>query len=620
MIKILIYRLIANYRLWRKYPRGAIKQYQEIVGLKPNSYKHRFRLAELLYIDHEYSESLKVLNKLNIEDKLEASVLKVKNYIKLEMYSEADLDIRSLKERNDLNYDASRIIGNFYMSRDDMKSASIWYEKALKKSQTQNQRVNSLHTLGYIEEELKDNVKADLHYRELLGVTQNKNVLDLGVGYLHEKRGWLESAKAAYNKQLKIDNLNANLHFRLGFVYRKLKDEDRAVESFSNFVKHDSKTSHELDNKLIVFDAFMGKKYADSPKEMFEYMLKDKEYADYKFVWILGGSVRKFWWMMINPRIKLVPYGSKEYFRVYAKAKYWVTNSRLQLLKKSHPDQVYIQCWHGTPLKRLGFDVVRRGIEGSKYTGEQISKQYADEAKKLDYFISPSRYASECFTSAFALDKYEKKSAIVEEGYPRNDPLINHTDKQIANLRKKYDIPSGKKVLLYAPTWRDDSREGGRYVYRSVTDFDYLRKNLSDEWVILFRPHYFIANAFNFSKYKGFIYDASEVEDVNELYIISDVLMTDYSSVFFDYSNLKRPMIFYMYDLEHYAKDLRGFYIDLKELPGDIVKKEDEIIGILNNLDGYSNKHQKLYDAFNSKFNYLDDGNVAKRVVKKTIR
>src|SRR5690606_15469637 len=144
-----------------------------------------------------------------------------------------------------------------------------------------------------------------------------------------------------------------------------------------------------------------------------------------------------------------------------------------------------------------------------------------------------------------------------------------------------------------------------------VTDFDYLRKELSDEWVILFRPHYFIANAFDFRKYKGFIHDVSEVEDINELYLISDVLMTDYSSVFFDYANLKRPMIFYMYDLEHYAKDLRGFYFDLKELPGDIVKSEKEIVGILNDLGGYQNKYRGQYEMFSDKFNYLDDGRAA---------
>ena len=110
--------------------------------------------------------------------------------------------------------------------------------------------------------------------------------------------------------------------------------------------------------------------------------------------------------------------------------------------------------------------------------------------------------------------------------------------------------------------------------------------------MILFRAHYFIANSFDFEKYGDFIYDVSKIDDINELYIISDILITDYSSVFFDYANLKRPIIFYMYDLDHYEKELRGFYVDLEELPGDIVKRKD-IVDILNNIKGYKAKYKE---------------------------
>ncbi len=135
--------------------------------------------------------------------------------------------------------------------------------------------------------------------------------------------------------------------------------------------------------------------------------------------------------------------------------------------------------------------------------------------------------------------------------------------------------------------------------------------------MILFRAHYFIANSFDFEKYGDFIYDVSKIDDINELYIISDILITDYSSVFFDYANLKRPIIFYMYDLDHYEKELRGFYVDLEELPGDIVKKEKDIVDILNNIKGYKAKYKEKYKKFNQKFNYLDDGKAAKRVINQ---
>jgi len=614
-MRVAIYKLLAKYRLWRKYPRGAVIQYQRIVSIKPESRDYRYRLAELQYQDHQYDASLKTLNQL--KDSRATSTLRVKNLIKLEEYEEADKIIKGLLDQGNLNYDALKLLGDFEIIQDNLKKAGQRYDELLRIADTNQQKTDSLHVLGYINEALHKDKKAREYYNELMKITDDKKVLRLGVGYLHQKRGWYEAARVAYEQYLKNDDKNADIYYELGRVYRHLKNEDAAVDAFANFVKYDptlTKEGHRLDRKQVVFDAFMGKKYADSPKEIFEYMLHDKKYKDYTFVWILGKSVRKFWRFYLNPRVKIVPYGTKEYFRSYARAKYWVTNSRLQLIQKTHSEQVYLQCWHGTPLKRLGHDILTEGSGENKYTNDEISKQYDDETKKLDYFVSPSQFASNCFRSAFALDKFGKTNAIIEEGYPRNDPLVNTTDRDIQRLRKKYQIPRGKKTILYAPTWRDDSREDGRYVYKPVTDFDYLRDKLSDEWVILFRPHYFIANTFNFRKYEGFIYDVSDIEDINELYLISDVLMTDYSSVFFDYANLKRSMIFYMYDLEHYAKDLRGFYLDLKTLPGDIVKTEKEIVGILKDTLKYEEKHQKQYQAFHDKFNYLDDGEATKRV------
>ena len=149
-------------------------------------------------------------------------------------------------------------------------------------------------------------------------------------------------------------------------------------------------------------------------------------------------------------------------------------------------------------------------------------------------------------------------------------------------------------------------------------NFDKLKEELSEEYIILFRSHWLVANLFDFDKYKGFVYNVSDYDDIDELYIISDLLITDYSSVFFDYANLKRPIFFYMYDLEEYRDDIRGFYLDLKELPGPILKTEDELIKNIKNttIDFYNDK----YKAFNQKFNYLDDGKASKRVVEKILK
>ena len=143
-----------------------------------------------------------------------------------------------------------------------------------------------------------------------------------------------------------------------------------------------------------------------------------------------------------------------------------------------------------------------------------------------------------------------------------------------------------------------------------------MQKELSKEYVILFRTHYFVSNSFDFSKYENFIYDVSRYDDINELYIISDLLITDYSSVFFDFANLRRPMLFYMYDLDDYKNNLRDFYFDLNILPGPIVKQEDDLIKEIKNVYRYGKIYDKKYKKFNEKFNYLDDGKSSKRVVE----
>ena len=197
--------------------------------------------------------------------------------------------------------------------------------------------------------------------------------------------------------------------------------------------------------------------------------------------------------------------------------------------------------------------------------------------------------------------------------------MANYTQKDIEDIVSELQLPSDKKYILYAPTWRDNQHQAGiGYTYKTEVDFDKLKANLGDEFIILFRAHYLVANSFDFDKYKGFVYDVSKVNDINHLYVISDLLVTDYSSVFFDYANLKRPEIFYMYDLEAYGNEIRGFYIDLDELPGPIVQTEDELIKAIKNAEA-DRSYDEKYKAFNDKFNYLDDGKAAQRVTEAII-
>lgn len=372
-----------------------------------------------------------------------------------------------------------------------------------------------------------------------------------------------------------------------------------------------------VDEKSVVFIAFNGKSYTCTPKAVYEYMLSREEYKDYKFIWV-ANNPEEFEFLKSNSNTTVVKDRSAEYDRALAGSKYWICNYRIYDYISPKKNQVYVQCWHGTPLKRLGYDLADASSNAMN-SYEEICYKYRTDAERFKYILSPSAFASEKFATAWNLKKTNQMDKIVEVGYPRNDYLINHTEEDVKKIREELGVAPEKKILLYAPTWRDNQYSAGLgYTYSNTVDFDKMREKLGDEWVVLFRAHYLVANSFDFEKYAGFVYDVSSYGDINKLYVVADLLMTDYSSVFFDYANLKKPMIFYMYDLPLYANDLRGFYVDLNELPGPVIEDEDEMIQKVATVSEWFT-YDDCYKRFNDKFNYLDDGNAAARLVERVI-
>lgn len=376
--------------------------------------------------------------------------------------------------------------------------------------------------------------------------------------------------------------------------------------------------TYPVEPKMVVFEAFLGNSYACSPKALYERMLEDERYQDYKFFWIVH-NVNQFAFLKNNPRTVVVKKLSRRYYKCCARAKYWVNNATLNDALKPRKDQVVIQTWHGTPLKRLGCDI--ESGDDAQYTKEQNQKRYKDHMDKLTYFLSPSAFASEKFCSAFCMKEAGKEHIIRETGYPRNDFLYRYTPEDVEQIRNQLQIPQGKKVILYAPTWRDNqfgtyvknNKERTGYLYTMGLDLKKLVKDLGPEYVILVRVHVNVRDAQGIPDDPQ-ILDVTDVPDINELYVASDMQITDYSSTLFDYANLKRPMLFYMYDLEEYAGRLRGFYLDLEELPGPIIRKEEELADAVKDLAAHFSYDEK-YQAFNQKYNYLDGPDCSKRVL-----
>lgn len=243
-----------------------------------------------------------------------------------------------------------------------------------------------------------------------------------------------------------------------------------------------------VDPKVVLFVSFGGKSYSDNPRYLFEYMQQSKDFADYHFIWGLKKP---------DPveGAETVKFNSIRYFYWLSKAKYWVFNSKMAPYYYKKPGQVYLQTWHGTPLKHLGHDIEDNGSTyyRSKQSYSQMVRSYDNDRSHWDYLVSPNAFSTNAFASAFGISKDQ----ILELGYPRVDCLVNASNTTVADLKRKYGIPAGKKVVLYAPTWRDNSFGVSGYTLELQVDFYRWRSYLGDDYVVLFKPHYLICNHYH---------------------------------------------------------------------------------------------------------------------------
>jgi CDP-glycerol glycerophosphotransferase len=356
--------------------------------------------------------------------------------------------------------------------------------------------------------------------------------------------------------------------------------------------------------KLVIFESFAGKQYSCNPRAIYEYMRDNN--PEYTLLWSVD---KKHTASFDQHEVPYITRFSFQWFFKLGRAKYWIWNTRLPLELPKPKQTIYVQTWHGTPLKKIGLDIENVRIPGQ--TTKRYRAEVIRESRKWDYLISPNPYASEIFRTAFAFE-----GTMIESGYPRNDILFDPEKERIASgVRERLGIPTNKKVILYAPTWRDNEfHEPGKYKFDLKFDVNKMQRRFGDSAVLLVRMHYLVAEQFDF--HGDFVKDVSSYEDIRDLYLISDVLVTDYSSVFFDYANLYRPIIFFTYDLAEYRDRLRGFYFDIeKHPPGPLVKTSN---AFLEQLDAFLENPSAIEtnNSFFETFSMWEDGHAAKETVQ----
>jgi CDP-glycerol glycerophosphotransferase len=357
----------------------------------------------------------------------------------------------------------------------------------------------------------------------------------------------------------------------------------------------------------ILLLSFDGKSCTDNPLGIAEELRRRGDSRPQ--VW----AVRD-WSVPVPPGARSVLIGTAGYFAALGRSKYLIANDHLAQPYRRRPGQRYVQTWHGTPLKRLGYDIVKPSF----FSGSRYFDFMAADVARWSTFISPNPFSTPIFRQAFRYD-----GEVIETGYPRNDALLAATGvaddpaagARAAAIRGLLGIPGSRRIAMYVPTWRDNQHHGtSAYRLDFQLDLAAAASRLGEEYVLLVRGHHLMDGWVRASGAPGFAIDVTGYPDINDLLLITDVLITDYSSVMFDFAPTGRPMLFFTYDLDEYRDELRGFYFDFEaDAPGPLLATSEQVIDALGDLEQVASGYAAAHRAFTARFCPLDDGKAAAR-------
>ena len=342
----------------------------------------------------------------------------------------------------------------------------------------------------------------------------------------------------------------------------------------------------------IFFESFYGQNASCNPRAL------DSAVAE------LLPDVKRYW-SVVDASVELPPgavrivEGSEQWWRARGTARLLVINDWLRKRYRKRSYQKVLQTWHGTPLKKIALS--RPGLR------LRPSLATLRERSKWDFLLAQNPYTARTMRSAYAWF-----GPTWQEGYPRDDQLSGGDP---APVRERLGIPHDVTVLLYAPTWRDD--RPGHIDHLDVAEF---ADKLGPGYLTLIRGHSRTLKPGE-DVHAAHVLDVTGYPDVTDLFLVADALITDYSSVMFDYSVTGKPLFFFAPDLELYRRQLRGFYFDLDEAaPGPLVQDPDELVQLVRDRDAVTERFAGKYAAWRDRFNPRDDGGAARRVVERLIR
>lgn len=401
----------------------------------------------------------------------------------------------------------------------------------------------------------------------------------------------------AERKHLKLlldGNLKNSLAYMKTFI--KHKKREYLFRKKSNLVRMVAEKlfgNMDILERYIVFESGRGQRYYGDPKYIYQYLQKNYP-GEYKCIWVANDKELA---NRIDGRCTTVKLYSIRYFYYILRAKYWVKDTRQPIWWYKSSEQVYISTWLGTPMQKLFLDK-QAFLDGDKALKRGLKAQ----VEQWDALISGNAYSTQRFMTGLGVSREQ----ILEIGNPRNDYLVaENAQEEKERLKMEMGLPMDKKTILYAPVWREEEETDVEDCYKMQLGLHRMKEQLSDEYIILVRIHDYITGRMILDKaLEGFVYDFSFYDDVQELMLISDIMITDYSSMVFDYACLKRPIFFYLYDEADYRKKRNHFYYEWKEeeMPGPCCHTTQEIINYIKDMDKMEETYRERYNAFYEKF------------------
>ncbi|MBG9783667.1 glycosyltransferase [Shouchella lehensis] len=375
------------------------------------------------------------------------------------------------------------------------------------------------------------------------------------------------------------------------------KDRSRVRTSYTDFLNR-----LDIEENTILYEAYHGKSITGNAYAIFKKISEDAEFNHFKHVWVINDTENKIMTTLKNTskNVEFVSVDSKGYLKYLATAKYLINDTSFPYYFVKRKEQIYINTWHGTPLKTLGIDIKQRSFAGHKNIQRNLLH--------TDYLVSPNEFTYKKLLKSH--DIYEIFSGVVADiGYPRVDLTLEQDSMQV---KESLGIEKHKKVVLYAPTWRGTVGKEEDTTVSLLDEVKMVQDTLGESYHVLLKSHYFTYQYFVKNGLENLC--VPDDFDSNMLLAAVDILITDYSSIFFELLPLQKSVIFYMHDFDQYDSE-RGFYIPTDELPGPVAYTRQELLSLVKQHENLKEKYQNNYNAFTDKYCYNDDGQATQRLI-----